>query len=135
MEEMDYNILFRWFVGLNLADPVWDATIFTKNRDRLLEAEVAKEFLARVVAQAGAGEGMDFGRAIHCRRQVAGGVGQCEEFSALSHAHQAVKIHRGFPGSSGGVQLTPPKAVKRRGEAMQVLVVLTALAFIRGASL
>jgi transposase len=52
MEEMDYNILFRWFVGLNLDDPVWDATVFTKNRDRLLEAEVAKEFLSRVVGQA-----------------------------------------------------------------------------------
>jgi transposase len=52
MEEMDYNILFRWFVGLNLDDPVWDATVFSKNRDRLLEAEVAKEFLGRVVAQA-----------------------------------------------------------------------------------
>ena len=52
MEEMDYNILFRWFVGLNLDDPVWDATVFTKNRDRLLKAEVAKEFLTRVVAQA-----------------------------------------------------------------------------------
>jgi transposase len=52
MEEMDYNILFRWFVGLNLDDKVWDATVFTKNRDRLLEAEVAKEFLALVVAQA-----------------------------------------------------------------------------------
>jgi transposase len=52
MEEMDYNILFRWFVGLNLDDPVWDATVFSKNRDRLLEAEVAKEFLARVVGQA-----------------------------------------------------------------------------------
>ena len=52
MEEMDYNILFRWFVGLNLDDPVWDATVFTKNRDRLREAEVAKEFLARVVGQA-----------------------------------------------------------------------------------
>jgi IS5 family transposase len=52
MEEMDYNILFRWFVGLNLDDAVWDATVFTKNRNRLLEAEVAKEFLARVVEQA-----------------------------------------------------------------------------------
>jgi transposase len=52
MEEMDYNILFRWFVGLNLDDAVWDATVFTKNRDRLLEAEVAKEFLGRVVAHA-----------------------------------------------------------------------------------
>jgi len=52
MEQMDYNILFRWFVGLNMDDAVWDATVFTKNRDRLLEAELAKEFLARVVAQA-----------------------------------------------------------------------------------
>ena len=53
VEEIDYNILFRWFVGLNLDDPVWDATVFTKNRDRLLEAEVAREFLSRVVAYAG----------------------------------------------------------------------------------
>jgi transposase len=54
MEEMDYNLLFRWFVGLNADDEVWDPTTFTKNRDRLLEADVAKEFLARVVAQASA---------------------------------------------------------------------------------
>jgi len=52
MEEMDYNLLFRWFVGLNADDEVWDPTVFTKNRDRLLEAGVAKEFLARVVEQA-----------------------------------------------------------------------------------
>jgi transposase len=54
MEEMDYNLLFRWFVGLNADDEVWDATTFTKNRDRLLQADVAKQFLAQVVAQAGA---------------------------------------------------------------------------------
>ena len=52
MEELDYNLLFRWFVGLNADDQVWDATVFTKNRDRLLEADVAKEFLAQVVEQA-----------------------------------------------------------------------------------
>ena len=52
MEEIDYSVLFRWFVGLNLDDEVWDATTFTKNRDRLLEADVAKEFLAQVVEQA-----------------------------------------------------------------------------------
>jgi transposase len=52
MEEIDYSILFRWFVGLNLDEEVWDATVFTKNRDRLLEAEVAKLFLAEVVEQA-----------------------------------------------------------------------------------
>src|SRR5271170_1426281 len=52
MEEMDYNLLFRWFVGLNADDAVWDATVFTKNRDRLLQADVAKLFLAQVVEQA-----------------------------------------------------------------------------------
>src|SRR4029077_12547651 len=52
MEEMDYNLLFRWFVGLNADDTVWDATVFTKNRDRLLKADVAQEFLLRVVEQA-----------------------------------------------------------------------------------
>jgi len=52
MEEIDYSILFRWFVGLNLDDKLWDATVFTKNRDRLLEADVAKEVLAQVVEQA-----------------------------------------------------------------------------------
>jgi transposase len=52
MEEIDYSMLFRWFVGLNLDEEVWDPTVFTKNRDRLLEAEVAKQFLAQVVEQA-----------------------------------------------------------------------------------
>src|SRR5881392_1501493 len=52
MEEIDYSLLFRWFVGLNMDEEVWDATTFTKNRDRLLEAEVAKEFLTQVVARA-----------------------------------------------------------------------------------
>jgi transposase len=52
MEEIDYSMLFRWFVGLNLDEEVWDPTVFTKNRDRLLEAEVAKRFLAQVVEQA-----------------------------------------------------------------------------------
>jgi transposase len=52
MEEIDYSMLFRWFVGLNLDEEVWDATTFTKNRDRLLEGEVAKLFLRQVVEQA-----------------------------------------------------------------------------------
>src|ERR1700731_3401176 len=44
MEQLDYNLLFRWFVGLNMDEPVWDVTVFTKNRDRLLKADVAKQF-------------------------------------------------------------------------------------------
>ncbi len=52
MEQLDYNMLFRWFVGLNLDDDIWDVTVFTKNRDRLLEADVAKLFLDAVIEQA-----------------------------------------------------------------------------------
>jgi transposase len=52
MEEIEYSMLYRWFVGMNLDEPVWDATVFTKNRNRLLEGEVAREFLCEVVSQA-----------------------------------------------------------------------------------
>jgi transposase len=52
MEEIDYSVLFRWFVGMNLDEPVWDVTVFTKNRNRLLEGDVAREFLSEIVNQA-----------------------------------------------------------------------------------
>jgi transposase len=52
MEQLDYNLLFRWFVGLEMDDPVWNATVFTKNRERLLGGEIARAFFDRVVAQA-----------------------------------------------------------------------------------
>ena len=52
VEEIDYSVLFRWFVGMNLDEPVWDVTVFTKNRNRLLEGDVAREFLCEVIAQA-----------------------------------------------------------------------------------
>ena len=51
MEQLDYNLLFRWFVGLALDAPVWDASTFSKNRDRLLAGDVAQRLLAAVVAQ------------------------------------------------------------------------------------
>ena len=51
VERIDYDLLFRWFVGLGIEDPVWDATSFTKNRDRLLEGDVAVQFLAAVLSQ------------------------------------------------------------------------------------
>src|SRR5438034_5455406 len=52
MEQLDYNLLFRWFVGLNMDDQVWDATVFTKNRERLLAGDIAQAFFTRVLAQA-----------------------------------------------------------------------------------
>jgi transposase len=51
MEQLDYNLLFRWFVGLGVDDPVWDVTVFTKNRDRLLEGAIAAKFLQAVLGQ------------------------------------------------------------------------------------
>lgn len=52
MEQIDYNLLFRWFVGLGMDDPVWVPTTFTKNRDRLLQGDVANAFFAAVLQQA-----------------------------------------------------------------------------------
>ena len=51
MEQLDYNLLFRWFVGLSMDAPVWDATTFSKNRERLLDGDVAQRLLAAIVAQ------------------------------------------------------------------------------------
>jgi len=52
MEQLDYNILFRWFVGLEMDEPVWVPTVFTKNRDRLPQHAVAHSFFQRVIARA-----------------------------------------------------------------------------------
>lgn len=52
MEQLDYNLLFRWFVGLSMDDPIWDATVFSKNRDRLIEGDIARAFFERVLCHA-----------------------------------------------------------------------------------
>ena len=54
MEKLDYNLLFRWFVGLNLDDPVWDPTVFSKNRERHLSGDIAQAFLRRCWPRLGA---------------------------------------------------------------------------------
>jgi transposase len=51
MERLEFDLLFRWFVGLGVDDPAWDHSVFSKNRDRLLEGEIAAKFLAAVLAQ------------------------------------------------------------------------------------
>jgi transposase len=51
MEQLDYNLLFRWFVGLAMDAPIWDVTVFTKNRDRFLAGEVAAQFFQAVLGQ------------------------------------------------------------------------------------
>ena len=51
MERIEFDLLFRWFVGIGIDDPAWDHSTFTKNRDRLLEGEIAANFLAAVLSQ------------------------------------------------------------------------------------
>ncbi len=55
MEQLEYNLLFRWFVGLEMDDRVWDVTVFTKNRNRLLDGEIAESFFEAVLEQARTG--------------------------------------------------------------------------------
>ena len=49
MEQLTYNMLFRWFVGLSMDAPVWDVTVFTKNRERLLAGDIARGFLRAIL--------------------------------------------------------------------------------------
>jgi transposase len=53
MERLEYNLLFRWFVGIGVDDPAWDHSTFSKNRDRLLEGDIAAKFLGAVLARPG----------------------------------------------------------------------------------
>src|SRR6476660_8177773 len=52
MEQLDYNLLFRWFVGLEMDEPIWNHAVFSKNRDRLLNQDLARVFFDRVLSQA-----------------------------------------------------------------------------------
>ena len=52
MEQLDYNLLFRWFIGMEMDEPVWNDTVFTKNRDRLLNQDIARSCFRRVVERA-----------------------------------------------------------------------------------
>src|SRR5262249_45927354 len=74
MEQINYNLLYRWFVGLGVDEPVWVQTVFTKNRERLLEAEVAHKFLAELLNHKDA-----VGRAFLGRRHADSGLGLDEE--------------------------------------------------------
>jgi Transposase domain (DUF772) len=74
MEQLDDNLLYRWFIGLGIDDPIWHPTAFTTNRDRLLAGEVAASSLAAVLRHP-AGRGPVEPRALHSRRHP----GQPEE--------------------------------------------------------
>ena len=90
MEQLDYNLLFRWFVGMNIDDAVWDVTVFTKNRERLLAGEVAKTLFAEVLAQARSRDLLS-----------------TEHFSVDGTLIEAWASHKSFKRKDGGDQQPP----------------------------
>jgi transposase len=91
MEQLDYNLLFRWFVGLGIDDPVWDVTVFTKNRDRLLGGEIASKFFGAVLDDA-----------------RVEGLLSCEHFSVDGTLIQAWASLKSFRPKDGSGELPAP---------------------------
>ncbi len=85
MEQLNYNLLYRWFVGLNMDDPMWDVTVFTKNRERLLKGHIAQAFFQKVLEQARAAKPA-VGGALHGGRNLDRSLGRAEGFSTQGQA-------------------------------------------------
>jgi transposase len=88
MEQLDYNPLFRWFVGLSLDAAVWDATVFTKNRERLMEGDIARK-VHGCGLEPRAGQSVAVGRPLLGGRDADRGVGQHEELSPQGRQRRA----------------------------------------------
>ena len=91
MEQLDYNLLYRWFVGLGVDEPVWVPTVFTKNRDRLLEADVARKFLAELMDHQRAARAA-VGRALLGRRHADRGLGLDEELQGEGRLERSARL-------------------------------------------
>ena len=81
MEQLDYNLLYRWFVGLSPDDPVWDPTTFTKNRERLQNGDVFTKFMTNF-SEPFSGQTTIVGRAFFGGRNADRSLGFAEEFSS-----------------------------------------------------
>ena len=81
MERLEYDLLFRWFVGIGVDDAAWDHSVFSKNRDRLLEGDIAAKFLAAVLAQPRVKKLLST-RSLLGRRHADRGLGLDEELQA-----------------------------------------------------
>ena len=99
MEQMHYNLLYRWFVGIALDDEVWDHSVFTKNRDRLVDHEVIETFFTEVMALADRS-----------------GLLSKEHFSVDGTLIQAWASHKSFRRKDGGNDQTPPSGGGRNAE-------------------
>jgi len=99
MERMEFDLLFRWFVGLGIDDPAWDHSSFTKNRDRLLEGQIAAKFLAAVLAQP------------RVKRLISS-----DHFSVDGTLIEAWASMKSFKPKDGGKDDPPPPSGGRNGE-------------------
>ena len=107
MEQLNYNLLFRWFVGLSVDDPVWVPTVFSKNRDRLLEGEIAAAFMSAVLNLPQV-QGPVVGRTFLGRRHSYKGLGEHEELPPQGWAGRTARA-----GPQRRAQLPGREAIKR----------------------
>ena len=119
MEQLDYNLLFRWFVGLSMDDAIWDVTVFTKNRERLLDGRHRRQVHGGG-ARPGSGQGAAVGRSFLGRRHADRGVGQHEELSsrrtaAASRRHRVVMASATFTARSAATRPTPRPPIPMPG--------------------
>ena len=113
MEQLDYNLLFRWFVGLNPDDEIWDATVFGKNRDRMLAGEVSQRLLEAVLKQAGEHQFVVERGTLHGGWHADRSLGEPQEFRAQGQA--AEEGHRLAGGRSCCGTRTSRRPIRRRG--------------------
>ena len=118
MEQITYNMLFRWFVGLSMDVPVWDVTVFTKNRDRLLEGDIACGFLAAILADP-AGQAAAVGRAFLGRWHADRSLGVDEELPPEGRQRRAAGAGRNGNATSmarsAATRRTPRPPTRMRG--------------------
>src|ERR1017187_74783 len=122
MEQLGYNLLFRWFVGMSMDDGVGDVTVFTKNRERLLEGEIAEAFFEQVVEQARAQELLSDEHCTVDGTLVQAWAGQ-KSFRAKKGQGEKRPVPRRtrgirrwiFTGKSAATKRTPPRRTRRRG--------------------
>ena len=100
MERLEYDLLFRWFVGIGVDDAAWDHSVFSKNRDRLLEGDIAAKFLAAMLGAA-QGEEASVERSLLGRWHADRGLGLDEERQAEGRLWRAAGARRRAQCRSG----------------------------------
>ena len=114
MERLEFDLLFRWFVGIGIDDAVWDHSVFSKNRDRLLEGDIAAKFLAAVLAQP-QGEEASVERSLLGRWHADRGLGLDEELQAEGRlvASRRRKVAGAMPKRTSMARSAPTRPMLR----------------------